>query len=414
MSDKVCLIIGASHAGVNCAFALRKEGWKGKITLFDSDPFLPYHRPPLSKAFLKNEEGIEKYQLKPEASYIKEGIGLELGVRISQIDIQTKEIISEDGRRFFYDKLVLATGASSLIPPIKGLDFSKNIYPLRNAQDVLHIKSCFEKLKHKKVIIIGGGYIGLEIAASLMQLSAQVTLLEREERLLARVTSPEVSAYFQQVHQEKGVDIQTSQEVQEIKENNGILQVICKDKSVFEGEMIIIGVGIRVNTELAHEANLEIKNGIVVDEKCETNDSDIYAIGDNAFHYSLHYTRHIRLESVQNAVDQAKIAAKAICEKEDAVYDAIPWFWSDQYDLKLQMVGLIDGYTEVITREDPQDKNKRSTWFFKEDELISVQAVNDAKAYVYGTKLIKEKAGVNKEVLKGEGEVLDFNTLKLN
>lgn len=411
MLDQICLIIGASHAGVNCAFALRKEGWKGKITLFDADRYLPYHRPPLSKAFLTKEDGIEKYQLKPLASYEKEEIELALGIRIDRIDRQKKQILANDGRSFVYDKLVLATGAAPLVPPIKGLSSSKNVFPLRNAKDVLEIKACFEQLEHKKVVIIGGGYIGLEIAASLVQLDAKVTLIEREERLLARVTSPEVSAYFETVHLAKGVNVRTAQEVLEIKESSAGLAVICKDQAVYEAEMIIYGVGIRVNDELASQAGLEVKNGIVIDEKCATTDSNIFAIGDNAFHQSLHYKRHLRLESVQNAVDQAKIAAKAICGLEEVVYDTIPWFWSDQYELKLQMVGLIDGYNEVITRKDLADKNKRSTWFFKDEELLAVQAVNDAKAYVYGTKLIKERAVVNKDLLRNEAVVLDLRVL---
>ncbi|AWV96752.1 NAD(P)/FAD-dependent oxidoreductase [Arcticibacterium luteifluviistationis] len=408
-----CLIIGASHAGVNCAFALRKEGWTGNITLFDSDPNLPYHRPPLSKSFLTSEFGIEKHQLKPQLAYAKDEINLNLGKRITVIDRQNKVVTAVDGVTYTYDKLVLATGASPLIPNIEGLKSHPNIYPLRTAQDVLNIKSSFENSISKKVIIIGGGYIGLEIAASLISLSAHVTLLEREERLLARVTSPEVSQYFEKTHKEKGVIIHTAKEVTKITKTEGNLKVTCSDQTVFESDMIIFGVGIRVNTDLATEANLEVKSGIVVNGNCETSDKDIYAIGDNTYHYNPHYDRHLRLESVQNAVDQGKVAAKAICEKSDVIYDAIPWFWSDQYNLKLQMVGLIEGYNEVIERIDLEDENKRSAWFFKNEELLSVQAVNDAKAYVYGTKLIKEKAQVNKGILKSTNEPLDIKRLAL-
>lgn len=395
MKDQHCVIIGASHAGVNCAFSLRKEGWEGTITLFDGDEHLPYHRPPLSKSFLTSEEAIEKYQLKALAAYEKDSIHLQLGTRITQIDRENKTITTDKGNLLPYNKLIIATGARALIPSIKGLDKHQNIFPLRSAYDVVNIKKTIDEQKAKSAIIIGGGYIGLEIAASLRKLAIDVTLLEREGRLLARVTAPEVSKYFQNIHETAGVKIQTSTEAIEVSQDKSSLKVSCNEGQFFLADFIIVGVGIRVNTELAADCGLAINNGIVVNEQCQTNDDNIFAIGDCTYHYNPHYDRNIRLESVQNAVDQAKVVAKSICQKE-AIYDSLPWFWSDQYDLKLQMVGLPEGYSEVVERVDPENENKRSAWFFKNEELLAVQAVNDAKAYVFGTKLIKQRTVIDK------------------
>ncbi|NMH87929.1 NAD(P)/FAD-dependent oxidoreductase [Flavivirga algicola] len=385
---RVCAVIGASHAGVNFAFSLRKEGWEGDIVLFDKDPVLPYHRPPLSKAYLTSEDGIEKNLLKSAESYEKENIHLNLGVLVSSINREDKTLRLSDGRIQDYDKLVIATGARPVIPPIPGIDMATNIYPLRTAEDVENIRHAFNASSNKRIIIIGGGYIGLETAASLKKLGGAVTVLEREERILARVTAPEMSNFFMQLHTQNGVDVLTNKNVVSIKPVNDVNMVVCEDGSEFEADIIVVGVGIRVNLELAKDAGLHIENGIAVDETACTNDKNIYAIGDCTYHYNPHYKRRVRLESVQNAVDQAKVAAAAICEKAP-VYDTIPWFWSDQYDVKLQMVGLSEGYNNILIRKEESDGVKFSIWYFKDDTLLAVDAVNNAKAYVLGTKFIK-------------------------
>nr|WP_010925641.1 FAD-dependent oxidoreductase [Microscilla sp. PRE1]AAK62849.1 MS127, putative ferredoxin reductase [Microscilla sp. PRE1] len=392
--DKTCVIIGASHAGVNCAFALRKEGWQGGIVLYDADPSLPYHRPPLSKAYLTSDAGIEKYLLKSAESYEKDNITLRLGIQVSAIDRTHKILTLNDGNTRSYDKLVIATGARPIIPPTKGIKTAKNLYPLRNAADVQNIRQALESNENKRVVIVGAGYIGLEIAASLKNRGAQVTVLEREDRVLARVTAPEMSAYFQQLHVSQGVEIVTNKNVVSIAPRNGFNTITCSDGTQYDADVIVMGVGIRVNLELAEDAGLNISNGICVNAAGQTNDEDIYAIGDCTLHYNPHYNRHIRLESVQNAVDQAKVTAAAICGKEVA-YNAIPWFWSDQYDVKLQIVGLSSGYNELLIRRE-DDGRKFSSWYFKDDELLAVDAINNAKAYVIATKFIKERRKVDK------------------
>tara|TARA_R110002049_G_scaffold25956_1_gene90677 strand:+ start:1578 stop:2849 length:1272 start_codon:yes stop_codon:yes gene_type:complete len=398
INNKTCIVIGASHAGVNFAFALRREGWDGDIILYDADPLLPYHRPPLSKAYLTSDDDNDKNLLKSAESYDKEGISLNLGISVKAIDRTHKNIILADGSIQSYDKLVIATGARPIMPSIPGLANSNNAFALRTATDVANIHHAVKNSNKKQVVVIGGGYIGLETAASLKKLGAKVTVLEREERILARVTAPEMSTFFKNLHLEKGVEICTNKNVIAIETNNEEKIVHCDDGTSYKTDIVIIGVGIIVNKELASAAGLDIENGIKVDETAKTNDEDIYAIGDCTFHYNPHYGRNIRLESVQNAVDQAKVAAASICGKETR-YDTIPWFWSDQYDVKLQMVGLSQGYDQVILRKEKNDNKCLSFWYFKGEILLAVDAVNNSKAYVYGTKLIKSGERINKENL---------------
>ncbi|SNR16608.1 NAD(P)/FAD-dependent oxidoreductase [Tenacibaculum jejuense] len=390
--DKVCVVIGASHAGVNLAFSLRKEGWKGKIILFDRDSNLPYHRPPLSKKYLELEDSIQNNLLKPKESYSKENIELKLGVSVININTEKQNISLDDNSIQNYDKLVFATGARTFIPPIKGIRQVKHVFTLRNANDVDGIRKALHKTNTKNVVIIGGGYIGLETAASLKKLGANVTVLEREQRILARVTTSYLSDFFHNLHKTNSVNIFTKKNVIEITDS----KVICEDSSSYDADIIIVGVGIQVNTELAKQVDLKIENGICINKRTETSQENIYAIGDCTYHYNIFYDRYVRLESIQNAVDQAKIAAKNICEI-DATYDSVPWFWSDQYDVKLQIVGLADGYDNKVIRI--EGDKKFSIWYFKGEELLAVDSINNAKSYVLGTKYIKTKVRIDKVAL---------------
>lgn len=405
-NKQICVIIGASHGGVNCATTLRREGWEGEILLFDADPVLPYHRPPLSKAYLTTDDAIESNALKSVESYENDSIRLNLGVKITEINASESTISLEDGSVQKYDKLVIATGACPIIPPIPGLATAKNVFPLRTAQNVFDIKNTINSSAQKRVVVIGGGYIGLETGASLKKLGADVVILERESRILARVTAPEMSTFFHDLHQDNGVDVLTSKNVTAIEHHDDANEVVCSDGSRYIADLIVVGVGIFVNKELAEQAGLKIENGILVDESCRTSDANIYAIGDCTYHYNPHYKRNIRLESVQNAVDQSKVAAASICGLSPA-YNAIPWFWSDQYDVKLQMVGLSQGYNQVIVRQE-ENPNNFSVWYFQDDTLLSVDAVNNAKAYVIGTKVIKDGLKIDKEKLADTGLVLKF------
>ncbi|TYA73908.1 NAD(P)/FAD-dependent oxidoreductase [Seonamhaeicola marinus] len=396
---QVCVVIGASHAGVNFAFNLRREGWEGEIIVYDIDKEFPYHRPPLSKAYLTSEEGTEHSLLFPKENYQTDNVSLKLGIAVNNINRENKSVTLSDGLVQSYDKLVIATGARPFMPPINGIDTANNLFPMRTAEDSVNIRKAFNASEKKRVVVIGGGYIGLETAASLKKLGAQVVVLEREERVLARVTAPVMSEFFTELHQSNNVEISTNKNVVSIETNDGVNTIVCDDNSKYEADVIVVGVGIRVNTELAEKAGLTIENGIKVNETAKTNDDDIYAVGDCTYHYNPHYKTNLRLESVQNAVDQAKTAAKAICGQEDIIYDSIPWFWSDQFNVKLQMVGLSNGYNQIVTRKE-DTKNSFSTWYFKDDELLAVDAVNFPKAYMLGTKFIKSGQKLDKAKLE--------------
>ncbi len=403
--NKTCIIVGASHAGVNCAFALRRNGWQGKIKLYDADPELPYHRPPLSKAYITASENADVDLLFPKQNYETEKISLNLGVKVTSIDKVLKTITLEDESKVQYDKLVLATGAKPFIPPIKGIENALDLYPMRNFTDAIHIKNALNASVEKNVVIIGGGYIGLETAASSRKMGANVTVLERESRVLERVTAPEMSAFFTELHQKNGVKILTNKNVVKFEADATKNIILCEDGTSYSADLIVVGVGIKVNTDLAQNIGLELENGIKVDQNSRTSDTNIYAIGDCTYHFNPHYKRFLRLESVQNAVDQAKIAASSICGN-DLIYDAIPWFWSDQYNVKLQMVGLSQGYNQIIKRVETDRENCKSIWYFKDDELLAVDAVNNAKAYMLGSKIIKNNTKIDKVKLQD-------NTIKM-
>ncbi|GGZ68013.1 NAD(P)/FAD-dependent oxidoreductase [Algibacter mikhailovii] len=398
-SNKTCIVIGASHAGVNFAFALRRNGWAGEILVYDSDPELPYHRPPLSKGYLSAQDNSQLDLLFPKENYESENITLNLGKKVIAIDKLLKTIELSGGSKQGYDTLVLASGARPIVPKIDGLQGAKNVFSLRTFGHTVGIQRALLASVNKRVVIIGGGYIGLETAASLKKAGANVVVLEREKRVLERVTAPEMSVFFKDLHHANGVDLLTSKNVISIENSSGVSTVICDDKTSYEADVIVVGVGIEVNTELAAQAGLELENGIKVSTSAKTNDAHIYAIGDCTFHYNQHYKRYIRLESVQNAVDQAKVAAAAICGNE-VNYDVIPWFWSDQYDVKLQMVGLSQGYNNVIKRIELGNEKCQSVWYFRDDDLLAVDAVNNGKAYVLGTRFIKGKQILDKSKLK--------------
>ena len=387
-TDQTCLIVGASHGGVNAAFNLRRSGWAGRVVLVDRDPELPYHRPPLSKAFLSGEASAEDNPLKAATAYEQDNIELRLGASVTSIDRERKTATLAAGETLSYDHLVLATGATPFLPPLPGID-SPKVFPLRTAADAQAIHRAFAASAQQRVVIVGGGYIGLEAAASLRKLGGTVTVIEREDRILARVTAPELSTFFTELHEKQGVRIVTSRSVSAITEAAGELTVACADGSAFSADLVIVGVGVRFNTGLAAACGLTTSTGIHVDEYCRTDDPNVYAIGDCTRFRHPRYERELHLESVQNAVDQSKVVAANICG-QPTTYDSLPWFWSDQYDVKLQIVGLSTGYDQLVVRaEDTAAGYQRSYWYFCAGELLAVDAVNNARAYMLGTKLLK-------------------------
>jgi len=391
---KQVVIVGASHAAAESIASLRKFGWQGKIVLVGDEAMLPYQRPPLSKAYYKGEVEAEKLLIRPESFYQKNEVDLMLGRRVTSIDRDNKSIELDSSESVAYDYLILATGTRARRLPIEGADL-ENIHYLRSKEDVDGIKASLSP--GAKLLIVGAGYIGLEVAASAVKQGVEVIVFEAMDRVLARVTSPEVSTFYQKLHKEEGVEIRLNASLEKFEQSGSRLCAIDGDGERIEFDSAIVGIGVIPNIELAEEAKLSCDNGIVVNEYAQTDDTTIYAIGDCSNHHNILYDRRIRLESVPNAVEQAKVAAKSICG-EPIVYDQLPWFWSDQYDVKLQTAGLLQGHDEVVIRGD-RESRKLAAFYLKQGVLIAVDALNSPAEFMLSKKLIQQKASPNSEQL---------------
>ena len=388
MSQRV-IIIGASHAAAQTSVSLRQAGWTGDITVIGDEAVLPYHRPPLSKDFLSGQKAIEDILIRPAESYAAAEIVMKLGSRVGAINRVDKTVRTDDGETLSYDKLVLTTGARIRRLPVPGEDLD-NVFYLRDTADVLAIKQKAETAK--TAIIIGGGYIGLETAASLRKQGLDVTVLEAMPRILQRVTAPELSTFYKRVHTEEGVKILENVIAAEIQDSNDGLNVLTSCDQTLSADMVIIGIGVIPNVELAEVAGLTIGNGIEVNEFCQTSDPDIYAAGDVTWHYNIIYDKHIRLESVPNATEQGKVVASHIAGKPKP-YNSLPWFWSDQFDLKLQIAGLSTGYDEVVVRGDIETGRSFAAYYFSKGHFIAVDAVNAPRDFMFGKMSLTK--GVN-------------------
>lgn len=391
---KQVVIVGASHAAAESIASLRKFGWQGKIVLIGDEAMLPYQRPPLSKAYYKGEVAAEKLLIRPESFYQKNDVDLMLGQRVTSIDRSNKSIELEGAKSIPYDYLILATGTRARKLPIEGADL-ENIHYLRSKQDVDGIKASLSP--GAKLLIVGAGYIGLEVAASAVKQGVDVVVFEAMNRVLARVTSPEISTFYQELHKQEGVEIRLNASLEKFEKSDSGLSAIDANGERTDFDSAIVGIGVIPNTELADDAQLSCDNGIVVNEYAQTDDDAIYAIGDCSNHHNILYDRRIRLESVPNAVEQAKVAAKSICG-EPVAYDQLPWFWSDQYDVKLQTAGLLQGHDQVVVRGDVASR-KLAAFYLKQGVLIAVDALNSPAEFMLSKKLIQQKASPNSELL---------------
>lgn len=399
MATKRCIIVGASHAAAQVAPTLRQHGWEGSITIIGNEYFLPYHRPPLSKDFLSGAKGIQDIIVRPPSVYQNAGIRFALGITVDGIDRDDRCLILDDGHPVPYDKLVLTTGARVRKIDIPGADL-QGVFYLRDINDVQQIRHFTDKAK--SAVIVGGGYIGLETASSLRKLGMEVTVLEAMPRVLQRVTASQVSDFYSRIHREEGVDIVTGAQVEAIEGEEDVEAVVCSDGTRYPADLVVIGVGVIPNTELASSAGLAVDNGIVVDEFARTSDEDILAAGDCTSHVNPIYGRRVRLESVQNAIDQATVAAKTVCG-ELQPYSALPWFWSDQYDLKLQIAGLNQGYTDVVIRGDIEASRSFAAFYLRDGKLLAVDAVNRPREFMLGKKLILGEIDVDVTRLEDDG-----------
>ena len=392
---KTCIIVGAGHAAAQLAVSLRQDGWEGRVVLIGDEPHLPYHRPPLSKDYLAGRKTLEEIHIRPAAMYAKAEVELLPGRRVERIDSAGKCVIIAGGETLSYDKLALTVGSRVRRVDLPGVDLP-GVHYLRTIADADRIRADIRP--GGSAVIVGGGYIGLETAAVLRKLGMDVTVVEMLDRVMQRVTAPEVSAFFTRVHTEEGVKIRCGTGVAGFEGAGRVERVLCSGGKALPANLVIIGVGIVPNVELARESGLKIDNGIVVDEHACASDPDIVAAGDCTYYYSRLYQRWIRLESVQNATDQARLAAATVCGKAQ-VYDALPWFWSDQFDLKLQIAGLSQGHDEVVTRGDRNHGRSFAAFYLRQGTVIAVDAVNKAAEFMAGKKLITERKPADKAKL---------------
>lgn len=400
------VIVGAGHAAGEMASSLRMNGYEGSITVIGDEPYPPYQRPPLSKAFLCGDLTVERLYLKTAAAYKSASIELIPDVRVTAIDRTSKTVTLVEGRTLPYGTLVLATGSRprNLTLPDERVNRAPNLHYLRTIGHVENLRQQFKP--GSRLVIIGGGYIGLEVAAVARKMDIDVTILEAAPRLLARVTAPAVSAFYRGVHNEAGVKIRVGVDVQGFEFNDAgrITAVLATGEEKAPADLVIVGIGVIPNTELADAAGLTINNGIAVDEYGRTSDPNIFAIGDCSSHPNAYAGRHLRLESVPSALEQARSAA-ALLVGQDRPYNTVPWFWSDQYDLKLQMAGLNQGYDTVTLRGSPANRNFLA-FYLKDGVLLAVDSVNRSQDFVIARKLVAERIKISAVDLMNESMAL--------
>jgi 3-phenylpropionate/trans-cinnamate dioxygenase ferredoxin reductase subunit len=399
-SDKQAgiVIIGAGQAGSQAVMSLRAEGHAGAITLIGEEAEPPYQRPPLSKKFLAGEIDFDRVELKPAAFYEQAGCQLMLGTRVAAIDRAAHVVTTADGREIAYDKLLIATGSRVREINVPGFDLD-GVHYLRTVGDVSEIQAHFKP--GARLVVVGGGYIGLEVAAVARKNGIEVTVLETADRVMARVVDPIVSRFYERIHKMEGVVIRTGVTVAGFEGNGKVERVVSGEGDAFPCDFVVVGVGIIPNTELAAAAGIAVDNGIVVDDHARTSDPDICAAGDCTNHPSGIYGRRLRLESVQNAIEQAKVAAATMAGKAKT-YDQVPWFWSDQYDLKLQIAGLSTGYTQAVTRGDPETGRSFAVFYLKDGVLVAVDAINRAPEFMMSRTLIARHARLDPARLRDE------------
>jgi len=394
MSERAAhvVILGAGHAGGTLAALLRQQGYAGAVTLIGEEPLPPYQRPPLSKAWLKGEANAEDLELKPLEFYAEQAIDFRPGKRAVKIERSARRVELDDGTALSYDTLVIATGARAIALPIPGAEL-RGVMFLRTAADAERLKATIGP--GKTLAVVGGGYIGLEVAASGRALGAEVVVLEREGRILARVACEALSDFFKGYHEARGVRFELGCSVTGFEGADGhVTGVTLADGRTLTCDAVVVGVGATPNDELAAEAGLDCARGVVVDLEARTSDPNVFAIGDVTHRPMPIYDRMFRMESVPNALEQAKQAAAAITGRP-APAGETPWQWSDQYDLKLQIAGYAFDVDEILVRGDPASA-KFAVFHLKGDQVQSVEAINSAPEFMMGKMLIGARKPVDK------------------
>ncbi len=393
------LIVGAGQAAIQAIDTLRRKGFAGQLTLVGEESWLPYQRPPLSKKFLSGGMEREKLLIRPQTFYQERQVETHLGRRAIEIDRGANSVRLDDGSVIGYDTLLLATGSGPRHIPVPGARL-RGVHLLRNIADVERIRA--DLASARKIVIIGAGYIGLEVASTARAMGLPVTVIEQADRVMSRVTSAEVSSFYEAEHTRQGVRVICRTQVRALEGTGGRVQaVVCEDGSAHEADVVLVGIGVGPRDELAQAAGLDCLNGIVVDQHCRTSDPNIYAAGDCANHPSIHYGRRVRLESVDNAFEQSSSAALNILGTPTP-HDKVPWFWSDQYDLKMIIVGLSQGYDEIVTRGSPASRGF-SVCYLRDGEFIAIDTVNAPKDQMAARKVIAARARPDRAKLAEPG-----------
>ena len=388
MTDRI-VIVGAGQGGFAVAAKLRALKDQRPITLIGAEAVAPYQRPPLSKKYLLGEMSFDRLQFRPESWFSENGIDLKLQHFVERIDRQNKQVLMQDGKTLGYDKLVLATGATPRrLPRDIGGDL-KGVFVMRDKRDADGLAAVMKP--GKKLLVVGGGYVGLEAAAVARKFDVDVTVIEMADRILKRVAAAETAKVMRAIHESHGVEIRENTGLNRLIDNGSgeVCGAELSDGSTVSVDIVVVGIGVQPNDQLAKDAGLSVGNGISVDQFGRTEDADIFAVGDCV---ELPFKGEvIRLESVPNATDQGDAVA-GVLTGSDKPYEPAPWFWSDQYDVKLQIAGYNGGYDTVITRAGMREGSV-SVWYFKGEELLAVDAINDARAYVCAKKMLA--AGIN-------------------
>ncbi len=391
------VIVGAGHGGAQAAIALRKEGYAGTVLLIGSERQLPYDRPPLSKEYLAREKPFERIVMRPEQFWADKEVELLLGAAVTKVDAQERRLTLDDGGTVCFGKLIWAAGGNPRRLTCEGADL-QGVHSIRNKADIDAVMAQLDA-GARKVVVIGGGYIGLEAAAVLRKLGCEVTVIEALDRVLARVAGEDLSRFFEEEHRRQGVDLRLGAKVDRIQgSGTRVTRVKLADGEVVACDLVIAGIGIVPSAQVLADAGVRAPNGVAVDEYCRTSLPNVYAIGDLALHAnSFADGAMIRLESVQNANDRANTVAKDLCGNP-AAYTATPWFWSNQYDLKLQTVGLSIGHDQTVLRGDPATRSF-SVIYLKAGQVRALDCVNAMKDYVQGRKLVEARAEIAPETL---------------